>query len=74
MRSLGCGVMGVSMSMRWLQFLGEVMAEARRVTWPAPRETAVVVCVVAVVVAIASLFFLCVDYVIFSAIDFFLNL
>lgn len=57
-----------------LKFIKEVLIEAKRVSWPTWRETSIIVCIVAVVVLIASLFFLCVDYVIYNIVMvFFLN-
>ncbi len=44
-----------------LEFLQEVRAEARKVTWPNRRETMITTVMVLVMVMIASLFFLAVD-------------
>jgi preprotein translocase SecE subunit len=58
--------------MQILNFLKEVHTEVKKVVWPKPRDTVVIVAIVAVVVFISSLFFLCVDYLVYSAIDIFL--
>jgi preprotein translocase subunit SecE len=60
--------------MKVLGLLREAYVEVRKVKWPTKRETALIVAIVAVVVLIASLFFLVVDYAIYNAIDFFLSL
>jgi len=44
-----------------VEFLQEVRAEARKVTWPTRRETMITTVMVLVMVVIASLFFLAVD-------------
>ncbi len=44
-----------------LEFLSEVRAEARKVTWPNRRETMITTVMVLVMVLIASLFFMAVD-------------
>jgi len=44
-----------------LEFLQEVRAEARKVTWPTRRETVITTIMVLVMVLVASLFFLAVD-------------
>ena len=56
-----------------LGFLKEVQTELLKVFWPKPREIGVVVLTVGVVVCISSLFFLCIDYVVYKIIEQFLN-
>jgi preprotein translocase subunit SecE len=46
------------------QFLQEVRAEARKVTWPTRNETLVTTGIVFVMVIVASLFFLIADRII----------
>ena len=45
------------------KFLHEVRAEAKKVTWPSRRETAITTAMVFVMVAIASVFFLVADQI-----------
>ncbi len=44
-----------------LEFLAQVRAEGKKVTWPTRRETLVTTAAVLVMVVLASLFFLAVD-------------
>jgi preprotein translocase subunit SecE len=47
------------------KFLQEVRDEAAKVTWPTRRETAVTTAMVFVMVAIAAVFFLVVDQILY---------
>ena len=57
-----------------LEFLSEVRAEARKVTWPTRRETMVTTAMVLVMVVVASVFFLAVDQSIHLILGFILGL
>ena len=57
-----------------LEFLSEVRAEARKVTWPTRRETMVTTAMVLVMVVVASIFFLAVDQSIHLILGFILGL
>ncbi|MBO0732751.1 MAG: preprotein translocase subunit SecE [Methylocapsa sp.] len=46
-----------------LEFLQDVRAEAGKVTWPTRRETLITTALVILMVLLASLFFLVVDWV-----------
>ena len=46
-----------------LEFLQDVRAEAGKVTWPTRRETLITAALVILMVLLASLFFLVVDWV-----------
>jgi preprotein translocase subunit SecE len=56
------------------QFLQQVRSEASKVTWPTRRETLITTGLVIVMVFIASLFFLVVDWTIKEALGLLLNL
>ena len=51
------------------KFVREVRQEAKKVTWPTRKETGVATLMVFVMVALMSLFFLFVDWVISSGIQ-----
>jgi len=59
--------------MKAIKFLNEVKNEVKQVSWPKRKETMTIVVVIAIVVGLSSLFFLFVDYVVYSIIDWFLN-
>ncbi len=59
--------------MRILKFIKEVMIETKKVVWPTKKDIAVIVAAVVFVVLISGVFFLCVDYMVYGAIDFLLN-
>jgi preprotein translocase subunit SecE len=44
------------------QFIQEVRSEANKVTWPTRRETMITTLLVIIMVLLASLFFVAVDY------------
>jgi|GEM_PF-3625236 len=52
----------------------EVKSEAKAITCPSLKETAVVATIVAVVLVISAGFFLCVDYLVLCIIEWYLNL
>jgi preprotein translocase subunit SecE len=56
------------------KFLQEVRAEANKVTWPSRRETLITTGLVALMVVMASLFFLSVDQIIRLGVGFILSL
>ncbi len=45
-----------------LQFISQVRAEARKIVWPSRKETWITSVMVFIMVALASLFFLAVDW------------
>ena len=57
-----------------LEFLQEVRAEAGKVTWPTRRETLITTALVILMVLLASLFFLFVDWVLRLTVTGILNL
>jgi preprotein translocase subunit SecE len=57
-----------------LEFLQEVRAEASKVTWPSRRETLITTALVILMVLLASLFFVVVDWVLRFAVTGVLNL
>jgi preprotein translocase subunit SecE len=57
-----------------LQFLREVRAEGRKITWTSRKETWITSVLVAIMVALAALFFMVVDWVIRFGMDAILNL
>lgn len=52
--------------MKFLSFFQEVRVEASKVVWPVPKETATIVALVLGVVAIAALFFLMIDSLVYK--------
>ncbi len=52
-----------------VKFASQVKAEASKVTWPGRSETVSVTLVVLVLVAIASVFFIVVDWAIYSVVS-----
>ncbi len=56
------------------QFLQQVRSEANKVTWPSRRETLITTGLVLVMVVIASIFFLAVDWGIKTGIELLLRL
>ncbi len=48
---------------RFQNYIRDVIAELRKVTWPTRRETAITTVMVFVMVAIASIFFLIADQI-----------
>jgi preprotein translocase subunit SecE len=57
-----------------LEFLQEVRSEAGKVTWPTRRETLITTALVILMVLLASLFFVVVDWVLRFAVTGILNL
>ena len=57
-----------------LEFLQEVRAEAGKVTWPSRREALITTVLVILMVLLASLFFVVVDWVLRFAVTGILNL
>ncbi len=53
-----------------LKFYQEVKTEAKRVTWPPLKDTAITACIVAGVVTIFGLFFLLADTLILKALQY----
>jgi len=59
---------------RTSQFLGEVQAETRKVTWPTRRETLMTTLFVFIFALIAAVYFLIVDQVVYRFIQFIISL
>jgi preprotein translocase subunit SecE len=57
-----------------LEFLQEVRAEAGKVTWPTRRETLITTALVILMVLLASLFFVVVDWILRLTVTGILNL
>ena len=57
-----------------LQFFREVRVEARRITWPSRRETWITTVMVMIMVVVAGVFFLVVDFVLSQGIQFVLKI
>jgi preprotein translocase subunit SecE len=57
-----------------LEFLQEVRSEAGKVTWPTRRETLITTALVILMVLLASLFFVVVDWALRIAVTGILNL
>jgi preprotein translocase subunit SecE len=57
-----------------LQFINEVRAEGKKVTWPTRRETLVTSGLVIFMVVLASLFFVAVDQILRLTVAFILSL
>jgi len=55
------------------QFLREVRAEARKITWTSRKETWITSVMVGIMVVLASIFFLGVDWVINALLNLFLQ-
>jgi preprotein translocase subunit SecE len=51
------------------EFVQEVRAEAAKVTWPTRRETMITSAMVLVMIALASVFFLIVDFALSQGVD-----
>jgi len=51
------------------QFIRQVRQEVSKVTWPTRKETMITTAMVFVMVVLASLFFLAVDWILGSAVD-----
>ena len=51
------------------QFIRQVRQEVSKVTWPSRKETTITTVMVFVMVVLASLFFLAVDWVLGAAVD-----
>jgi preprotein translocase subunit SecE len=51
------------------EFVQEVRAEGAKVTWPTRRETMITSAMVLVMIALASVFFLVVDFVLSQGVD-----
>ena len=56
------------------KFLQEVRAETQKVTWPTRKETWVTTAMVLVMVALASIFFLVVDWILGTGVTYLLGL
>jgi preprotein translocase subunit SecE len=56
------------------KFLQEVREETEKVTWPSRCETAITTAMVFVMVAVAAVFFLAVDQVVYQAIKLILGI
>ena len=56
-----------------LQFIQQVRAETRKVTWPSRRETVITTVMVFIMVAFASLFFLAADQIMAFGVSFLLG-
>ena len=50
-------------------FIQQVRSEAAKVTWPTRKETMITTAMVFVMVVLASLFFLAVDWILGTAVD-----
>jgi len=51
------------------EFVQEVRAEAGKVTWPSRRETMITSAMVLVMIVLASVFFLVVDFLLSQGVD-----
>jgi preprotein translocase subunit SecE len=51
------------------QFIRQVRQEVSKVTWPSRKETTITTAMVFVMVVLASLFFLAVDWILGAAVD-----
>jgi preprotein translocase subunit SecE len=51
------------------QFIRQVRQEVSKVTWPTRKETTITTAMVFVMVVLASLFFLAVDWILGAAVD-----
>ena len=51
------------------EFLQQVRAEGAKVTWPTRKETMITTAMVFVMVVLASLFFMAVDWILGTAVD-----
>jgi preprotein translocase subunit SecE len=56
-----------------VQFFREVRAEAKKITWPTRNETVITSIIVFVMVIIASIFFMIVDFGLHAAVNFVLQ-
>ena len=56
-----------------IQFFREVRQEASKVTWPTRRETMISTGMVLIMVVIAAIFFLLVDWILAAGVQFFLG-
>jgi preprotein translocase subunit SecE len=57
-----------------LEFLQQVREEGNKVTWPSRRETMISTVMVFIMVAVASVFFLVVDLVLHSGVQWLLGI
>jgi preprotein translocase subunit SecE len=57
-----------------LEFFAQVRAEGSKVTWPTRRETLITTALVLVMVVIASIFFVTVDWVLRATVTYLLSL
>lgn len=57
-----------------VEFVRQVRQETRKVTWPTRRETMITTIMVFILTGILSVFFLGVDWVLASIVQFLLNL
>jgi preprotein translocase subunit SecE len=55
------------------KFLQEVRAEGQKVTWPSRRETAITTAMVFAMTAVAAVFFLIADQIMWRVVTFVLN-
>jgi preprotein translocase subunit SecE len=56
------------------QYVREVIGEVKKVTWPTRKETTVTTIMVLIMVALAAIFFLLVDFVLSTAVQYVLGL
>ncbi len=57
-----------------LEFLQQVREEGAKVTWPTRRETMISTVMVFIMVALAAVFFLAVDFVLHSGVQYLLGI
>jgi preprotein translocase subunit SecE len=62
-----------SMKVSPFKFLQEVRAEGQKVTWPSRRETAITTAMVFAMTAVAAVFFLIADQIMWRVVTFVLN-
>jgi len=68
-----CRLIVESMKVSPFKFLQEVRAEGQKVTWPSRRETAITTAMVFAMTAIAAVFFLIADQIMWRVVTFVLN-
>ena len=59
----------MSIQVEFSKFFRQVRLEVSKVTWPTRKETMITTAMVFVMVVLASLFFLAVDWILGSAVD-----
>jgi preprotein translocase subunit SecE len=68
-----CPLTEESMKVSPFKFLQEVRAEGQKVTWPSRRETAITTAMVFAMTAVAAVFFLIADQIMWRGVTFVLS-